>query len=422
MNERTNGRTEYLREKANRRAHVRWNATMKRSEMASPSAKRQKTPVTPATLAGRNLSQKLSLDTPPAAPRPKTTMTTSTSRESTNENVVIGTPPMFPMNAPTTGGSARKKRGREKNSKRLANPCLSVEEEIVLLRHYYRLIHPICKVNDLSHKVFGTAAMYYKRFYVSHTVMDDDPLYMLATSIFLACKVEEEDGGGGSLGMAHKIADSCDDGGDTLDPRVMLKMEMRMMLGLRCDLVVHHPYRCLSQLIRIVFERLRTSKTKATDNNVDDAERAFRTKAMEVVRDLYATDAPLLYTPSEFAVAACHVASEAFPSLATAVVDALRGYVSRALRDESAVENLTRITKDVKTMYDKAQENVTGKILKRLKRRLGRCRNPLYDPTSEEYRQRELEIEEEHRAQKGLQRMRQSEESALLGIPLIDPI
>ena len=121
---------------------------------------------------------------------------------------------------------------------------------------------------------------------------------MLPTAVFLACKVEEEDGGGKSNGMAWKIADSIEDG--TINRKVLLDNEMRLLLGLKCDLVVHHPSKHVFNFVRMIGKKLRERKVagfqpKQEKNLFDSCSR--------LITNLYATDAPLLYEPPELAIA-----------------------------------------------------------------------------------------------------------------------
>ena len=125
---------------------------------------------------------------------------------------------------------------------------------------------------------------------------------MLPTAVFLACKVEEEDGGGKSNGMAWKIADSIEDG--TINRKVLLDNEMRLLLGLKCDLVVHHPSKHVFNFVRMIGKKLRERKVagfqpKQEKNLFDSCSR--------LITNLYATDAPLLYEPPELAIAVLRI-------------------------------------------------------------------------------------------------------------------
>ena len=116
--------------------------------------------------------------------------------------------------------------------------------------------------------------------------------------------VEEEDGGGKSNGMAWKIADSIEDG--TINRKVLLDNEMRLLLGLKCDLVVHHPSKHVFNFVRMIGQKLR--ERKVIEFNSKQEKNLFDSCA-QMIRKLYVTDAPLLYEPPELAIAVLRICS-----------------------------------------------------------------------------------------------------------------
>jgi len=239
-------------------------------------------------------------------------------------------------------------------------------------------------------------------------------------SIFLASKIEEEDrshDGGGK--MAYKLADSIS-GSDkkSLNPQILLDGEMRVLLGCRCDLVVHHPYRS----IRIVCEKV--SKRFQEKNIAWTGQKVLEGSAIKIVRSLFATDVPLLYDPARIGVAALLLGVSDADAHASEIRDAIFATIEDRLQNISGAD-LTGYKSSLREIHElyrieAGRKPLHKKILKRLKRRSARCRALRNDPNSEENRRRhmeEVQIEDERRAKKQKRRALKAEKS-LLGLPL----
>lgn len=64
-----------------------------------------------------------------------------------------------------------------------------MEEELLLLKHYQATCQHICQELRFPRKVLGTAVLYLKRFYLTHSTLDYDPQHIVVTCLYLACKV-----------------------------------------------------------------------------------------------------------------------------------------------------------------------------------------------------------------------------------------
>ena len=70
---------------------------------------------------------------------------------------------------------------------------LTFEESELILRFFEKKLSDFCNKfrPHMPRNVFGTAHQYFKRFYLSNSVMDYHPKEILVTSAYLACKAEE---------------------------------------------------------------------------------------------------------------------------------------------------------------------------------------------------------------------------------------
>lgn len=391
-----------IRMRTNAKARECWksNAAITSPQLGATSAAaalmRRGCPATPATAASFRLESTCNIHTPPAP---------------SSEKNIQNTPPARPLPEPTSG--KRKREG--KKGPRLLDPRLSVSEEESLLAFYHNGIEAVCNSNDLSKKVFATATILFKRFFLIHSVMEDDPFYMMLTAVFLACKIEEEDTSGRGK-MAQKIAMSTEDtkggtdegAGREADHRKLLAMEMRLMLGCRCDLVIHHPYRCI--------------KVLAADMKVHRLEE----RAIKVIHTLYATDAPFHYEPFHISLAALLIASSEEDksedkSVSRRIRENALSYVIEKIPKEDKVTRAS-LEKYVDTIqkdyYDreKNRKRITRKTLKRLWRRANRCRIKFDEDKRKQQRKDELEQHRESEDRRAEKRRRREAEGILLGV------
>ena len=70
---------------------------------------------------------------------------------------------------------------------------LAFEECELILRFFEKKLADFCNKfrPHMPRNVFGTALQYFRRFYLSNSVMDYHPKEILVTAAYLACKAEE---------------------------------------------------------------------------------------------------------------------------------------------------------------------------------------------------------------------------------------
>lgn len=172
----------------------------------------------------------------------------------------------------------------EKHSR--AKP-LKIEEEELLRVFYEYKIQEVCEAFHFPHKVQATALMYFKRFYLHWSVMEHYPKNIMLTCIYAACKIEENHVSAEELGK-----------GISQDHQMILNYEMIVYQSLEFDLIVYAPYR-------------------SAEGFISDMEEFFQVQngQLQVLRDLHETakvevnksmltDAPLLFSPGQLALAA----------------------------------------------------------------------------------------------------------------------
>uniref|UniRef100_A0A0E0EUQ4 Cyclin-H1-1 n=1 Tax=Oryza meridionalis TaxID=40149 RepID=A0A0E0EUQ4_9ORYZ len=156
---------------------------------------------------------------------------------------------------------------------------LSCEEERLMRVFYEQKIQEVCSAFKFPHKIQATAIIYFKRFYLQWSVMEHHPKHIMLTCIYSSCKVEENHVSAEELGK-----------GIQQDHQIILNNEMIVLKSLDFDLIVYAPYRSI-------------------EGFVDDME-DLRQTAISQVDKMMLTDAPLLYTPGQLALAALHKSND----------------------------------------------------------------------------------------------------------------
>lgn len=171
---------------------------------------------------------------------------------------------------------------------------LSLDDERILLRFYQGQLISLCSSLRYPPKVRITALAYLKRFFLVHSPMRHDLMRTMLTCIYLAGKTEEAYIG------ADDFCKLCKQ-----DPKVVLGYEMTLLTGLGFDLVVHSPLRPLEGFIEDLSCCPRSDLDDESMSQPSE-ERAAKwfAASMSAVDSLLMSDAPLIYPPSQLALAA----------------------------------------------------------------------------------------------------------------------
>ncbi|EON61221.1 hypothetical protein W97_00434 [Coniosporium apollinis CBS 100218] len=160
-----------------------------------------------------------------------------------------------------------------------------------------RLQSPVVRQQCLA-----TAQVYVRRFYTKVEIRRTNPYLVLATALYLACKVEEQ-----PQHIRHVLGEACHVWPDfnLSDISKIGECEFTLISEMNSQLIIHHPYRSLADL--------QNSFPLAQDESA---------LAWSVINDSFLTDLPLLHPPHIIAVTAMFLAVVLKPSQSTLQVNA----------------------------------------------------------------------------------------------------
>ncbi|XP_004925786.1 cyclin-H [Bombyx mori] len=251
---------------------------------------------------------------------------------------------------------------------------LSPDEERQLLKQYELHLKEFCKrfTPPMPKGVVGTAFHYFKRFYLYNSTMDYHPKEILATCVYLACKVEEF-----NVSIGQFVANIKGDREKASD--IILNNELLLMQQLNYHLTIHNPFRPVEGFLIDIKTRCSLANPERLRSGID-----------EFLEKVFLTDACLLYAPSQIALAAVlHAASKEQENLDSYVTDIL---FRDAGRDKLAIliEAVRKIRSLVKMVEAPARERV-----RLIEKKLDKCRNQENNPDSEIYKRRMRELLDE---------------------------
>jgi cyclin C len=133
-------------------------------------------------------------------------------------------------------------------------------------------------------QAMATAQLYIRRFYSKVEIRRTNPYLVIATSLYLACKMEE---------CPHHIRAVVSEGRVlwpdffSSDTAKLGECEFFLISEMSSQMIVHHPYRCLTAL-QTTFSLTQEESTLA----------------WSIINDHYMTDLPLLFAPHIIAITA----------------------------------------------------------------------------------------------------------------------
>ncbi|CBF86313.1 hypothetical protein AN2172.2 [Aspergillus nidulans FGSC A4] len=208
-------------------------------------------------------------------------------------------------------------------------------------------------------QALATAQVYIKRYYTKNEIRNTNPYLVLTTAFYLACKMEEC-----PQHIRFVVSEARALWPEFIVPDVSKvgECEFSLISEMQAQLIVHHPYRTLSEL---------QPELSLTSDEV--------ALAWSVINDHYLTDLSLLYPPHIIAVMAIIVAVVFKPSSQTAfhgsaapIAGAMRDggmNILAALSDKGGAGPPPRIQKliawlaesevDIKAVIESTQELVS---------------------------------------------------------------
>mmetsp|Transcript_13150 Transcript_13150/g.27763 ORF Transcript_13150/g.27763 Transcript_13150/m.27763 type:complete len:382 (+) Transcript_13150:189-1334(+) len=303
--------------------------------------------------------------------------------------------------------------GGEKAPQQLGGlELVSMEEEKQLFSYYERMISKICVLYNFSRKILAISIVYFKRFYLKFSILDYEPWTLMITCVYLACKVEN------AYISAEELAKGVQQDARIVE-KIVLGSEMNLLQGLDFDLVVHTPYAALDgfcfDLETYVQEKLPAGECWELERAEAFAQR-LRKKGYESIDALLFSDGPLLHAPGLLAFAALEVALKASGEKAL-----LREYVASLLARADGGMAADQLAQAIQAIHKLGQSGASGLIdestLKQIDRKLKLCRNPVYDPSSEQYKKQQAEKQrQKQRAKANLKRSSVAQDAQALGM------
>ena len=174
---------------------------------------------------------------------------------------------------------------------------LSLSEESSLVLYYQWMVSSLCSLftPPLPPSVQLTAQLYLHRFYVRHSVASYHPKQIVLTALMLSCKVEEH------YVAPVKIAEKSKGKDQRVEDKVeeIVRLEVPLLEGIGFHLRCYHPLRAVKGHVKACAEREGWTKERR---------REAEESALALVHAAYLTDAPLLFSHSQIALAAVHLA------------------------------------------------------------------------------------------------------------------
>ncbi|EIN13489.1 cyclin-like protein [Punctularia strigosozonata HHB-11173 SS5] len=220
---------------------------------------------------------------------------------------------------------------------------LAAGEEQLLVKLYISKIPQLCGHFRFPEEVEATAVSYLKRFYLKNTVMDWHPKNVMLTALFLATKTTN-----------HPISiEAFTTAIPRTAPSDVLDLEFLVSQSLNFEFAVHHAHRALWGLWLDV-------------QSLPDVPQAITRDTYEAAlthaRAARLTDAELIYTPSQIALACLHLvapetAAQWARSKGSEAVLGILGAIGQMIRRDGTVPQ-------------------TDNTMREIDRRLKICKNP----------------------------------------------
>ena len=240
-------------------------------------------------------------------------------------------------------------------------------------------------------QVFGFAATYLKRFYLNNSVMDYFPREMMLTALYLACKVADY-----PLGL-NAFTQHIPRNRDRYSYFIS-HSELFLMEKLQYDIWIHAPYRPLSGfLVDLLAHRKQSAPEGASESLNADLMAKLKAEGYDIIHDWYQTDLCLTHPPSQIALAVLVELGRIHPELEVEefVKNEVCGCASGDKEAEDKWVELREKIEHVQTTVIGEFDFLTDLSYgSELEMALLKCRNPLYDPLSEEYAAARKQAEE----------------------------
>ncbi|KQK13327.1 hypothetical protein BRADI_1g09370v3 [Brachypodium distachyon] len=232
---------------------------------------------------------------------------------------------------------------------------LSCEEEQLMRVFYEQKIQEVCAAFKFPHKIQATAIIYFKRFYLQWSVMEHHPKHIMLTCVYSSCKVEENHVSAEELGK-----------GIQQDHQIILNNEMIVLKSLDFDLIVYAPYRPIEGFIDDMDGFCKAG------NGAHQRLKELHQTANSHVDKMMLTDAPLLYSPGQLALAALSKSNDMHQVLN---FERYLGSVFSRQKSNCPVEQFVQTINAINYLVDQLQIP-TLKDMRHADRKLKHCLDP----------------------------------------------
>jgi cyclin H len=300
-----------------------------------------------------------------------------------------------PLSKFACGFRKRREKGQEDNMDIEApalspqgHPYIEPDEEALLVAFYAAkipsLVGPLAQNQYLRRevKVTATAALLFRRFFLSNSVMLHDPKHILVAAAFMATKVED------SMTQVHHLEEGTKLMNSPLTQAEILRAEYPLLGGINCDLLCFHPYKAVLAFTEDLRTFLKTRKGSLLAKFTNGESRPIigqdlspmHNAARALVDDAIVSDIPLLYSPAKIGLAALMVANDQIESAEVPKINIL-GYIEHRFeykdRDfvKTEVVAVCEMLKELKAgKYGCGNHNVDLQTLKGVHKKLKKCR------------------------------------------------
>jgi cyclin H len=269
------------------------------------------------------------------------------------------------------------------------HPYLDPEEEATLVAFYAAklpsLIGPFAQNPYLRRevKVTATAALLYRRFYLSNSVLLYDPKAIVVAAAFMATKVED------CLTQVHHLEEATKLMNAPVTQTEIIKAEYPFLGGINCDLLCFHPYKAVLAFTEDLRTFLKTSKGRELASFPNGEDRPIvgqdlspmHNAARAIVDDAIVSDIPLLFSPGQIGLAALMVANDELNKPEVPKIN-LAGYIEHRFEGKDQIKTRDRLLK-LRSMLKELKEGKHGcgnhmvdlQKLKAIHKKLKKCRS-----------------------------------------------
>ena len=272
---------------------------------------------------------------------------------------------------------------------------LTVEEQTNLVDYYVCFVRDLCNMFQPAPPptVFGTAAIYFKRFYLNTSPMEYHPREVAYLSVYLATKVDEY-----NVSISQFIQQLAPKYEKVQD--FIITNELLLMQKLHFHLTVHNSFRPMEGFIIDLKARFR---------DLTDIDKFRQNAETFIIKALHA-DTFFIYTPSQIALAALKA------SIGNPLEDYIENTIGQGADTSKLLSKLDQIINMVK-VFKMQPKDVIDKIITKLEI----CRSQEHNPLSEHYRANEMFAQEQREKAKDemYKRLQESKEDNISGIDLM---